>query len=257
MNQLWVERLPGVGVVVTKLSALRTRLNLRADDAIIASYPRSANTWSAVRCVPPERRTGDRDQASIHPDRVMPDLRKDDNTGIDGRVVLGHRIIMAHDPHDGVHEAVYIVRDPADALVGYYHFHLRYLDLEDEAADGPDAFVINRVDEWIRHISSYLDTDPRRVHVVTYEQMTAQPHEVLRRTLDFLDIQHSWDAVKQTAEHHEVARRRVVEAEDPINPQEFFFRKGQVGSGADELEAETVSKVQQAALSVYEAVRNR
>lgn len=55
------------------------------------------------------------------------------------------------------HRIVYIFREPTDALVSYFHFHIREKWKPELVARGPDAFCQAMLPEWCEHVEMALD----------------------------------------------------------------------------------------------------
>lgn len=227
---------------------------LRRSDRMLASFPRSGNTWMRYLLADLLQqqwglRTGT--DLPVHPDRVVPDVHSNLLDEVDRRV--NPLIIKTHERHDrSRRRTVVIVRRPEDALVSYWHFHRRYPDLRARAAVGVDRFVLDHVDTWRKHVKSYLRAARRRpVRMVTYERMLEDPAAVLTSVASFFGIGATRSEVDHAIEHHQFGRRRRAEERGALNTNEFFFRRGTAGGGRDELSSDTLRQVRDEFGPVY------
>jgi hypothetical protein len=230
-------------------------------DFIIASFPRSGNTWLRLLVADIlEQRAGlpTGTRLPIPIDRVIPDLDADPVTDIDPRIDLGFRLLKTHDRYQPTQpRAVYVVRRPDDALVSYYYFHRRYPHLQKVAKAGPDSFVRRHATDWLAHVRSYLAGVGRGapILVLTYEQMQEDAASALRRVMASIGVQATSGEVQRAAAHHEFGRRRALEAQTQasVEPDQYFYRVGAVGTGQRELGDETTAFIQERLFPAYEA----
>lgn len=239
---------------------LSKNLKLRPDDTFIASFPRSGNTWLRYLLADVIQQNAGLATGTtlpIHPDHVIPDIHRHDLNDVDPRVELSRRLIKTHHLYHVIDRpAVYLVRQPLDALVSFYRFHLRYQELAVRAADGPDAFALLHADQWREHVESYLVED-QKVLVATYEQLLEEPTKTLGKILNWLQIPTTRSFLDKAVEHHEFARHQQQESEAPLNPKEFFFRSGTAGTGAEALSPASISLLEGNLLPTYKAAEAR
>lgn len=241
------------------LDYLRQAFEQGEELTFISSFPRSGNTWArhliADVC---EQNAGLETQTElpIHPDEIIPDVH---SNPIASRTVLQNDrrlIVKSHDCLDQIVDQLgegafqrvrhlYLYRQPEDALVSYYHFHLRYDALKAQAADGVDAFCLRHLDSWFEHVDTARSFQLMGASVlpVSYEQLLQKPMAKLTEMLDWLGISATSDAVVSAVEHMQFSNLRQKEARNPANPTEYFFRKGVAGSGAAELSLEVVKEI--------------
>lgn len=166
----------------------RRHMRLSPTDAILASYPRSGNTW--LRFMLFEALTGESAQF--------------DNVGIGIPYVGKHRearpllpsdgrLLKTHDCHRPPElRAVYVVRDVRDVILA--------MDRADGSQD-PRAvrrFAAHVLDDgalpfgsWPHHVRYWLGDDYRgdeRTHLVRFEDLRADPERQLRGVLEFLEV---------------------------------------------------------------------
>lgn len=228
----------------------------------VSSYPRSGNTW--MRKLMADlilQKNGYQTDTTlpVHHDRVIPD--RDFNAL--GEIPALERVpgltVKTHDRYGAVTRLypasrreqvrhLYLFRDPADALVSYYHFHHRYDHLKAALkGTGIDTFCLQRAEEWKAHVEGYLDAvegEDRSIFLGSYEALSDDPVPLLQALFEWLDYPVSREEAERAVDHHRFRKLQRKEARDPVNREELFYRKGKVGGGRAELSAETVEELQ-------------
>lgn len=242
--------LKGIGKVVVHALGLRPpgrNVEVLADDVFVVSYPKSGNSWVRfliANLVAPGRRV---DFSSVQ--QIVPGI--DWLSANELRGLTRPRLLKSHEYFDPRYEKVlYLVRDPRDVVVSYYHHHLRSrlipegYPMEQYVA----RFLAGRLDpygSWHEHVGSWLgarESDPGFL-LMRYEDLSAAPQPGLRRIADFLELRPS-DAELELAcqrSSFEVMRkleRFQAETEGSLSPvrvQRPFVRSGTVGGWRREL----------------------
>lgn len=251
------------------LEAIASTLESGRGVYFIHSYPRSGNTW--MRHLVSDvllQNSGIETQTklAVHPDQIIPDLYTNRISEIDHSISTHALLVKTHEPFTKVKEFykpehlnlvkhVYIFRAPEDALISYYHFHLRYDELKDKAADGPDAFCIAHLSDWSDHVRSYIEAKATGlpIKILTYESMLSDTASNLSDVCNWFKITHTNEIIKTAVDHMEFKNLRANEEKTSQNKTEFFYRKGQKGSGKDELQPATIMNIQTA---TYDLVRS-
>lgn len=217
-------------------------------DRLIASYPRSGNTWLRylIADVLLQRSGLDTStQLPVHVDKVIPDLDRGDSlaTATD---FSNKRIIKTHYPWDPVFQkAIVIYRNPVDCLTSYFHFHLRYENLRHLVADGIDQFCLARASDWKHHLMSFHDasqTGQCNCHFLSYEALHRDSLSELSRALSFLGQEHQSSQCETAIANHQFAKHARQESPKK-GTQEKFFRSGVIGSGNNELKNTTIAQL--------------
>jgi Sulfotransferase domain len=218
-----------------------------ADDMFVVSYPKSGNSWVRFLIANLVAQGRPVDFSSVQ--EIVP--------GIDwlSASKLGSlsrpRILKSHEYFDPRYPKVlYLVRDPRDVVVSYYHHHLRGrlipegYPIEEYVA----RFLAGRLDpygSWNEHVGSWLgarERDPGFL-LVRYEDLSAAPQQGLRRVADFLGLRPSEAALDLACERSSFEAMRRLErfqAEtagtlSPVRVQQPFVRSGTVGGWRREL----------------------
>jgi hypothetical protein len=231
--------------------------SLQDSDVFLVSYPRSGNTW--VRFLiyqlilaekpdlpPPE-----------HIDRILPDLHmheaEDDSQK---RFGLKRRILKSHNVQDlGGRKIIYIFREPADALVSYYHFHLCELPEGATLPESIEEFCRRMLPEWMEHVSlavAEYERSPGDCQFVSYGQLHENTVETLRRMAEFCSLPSRDETLALSAERNSFeAMKKAAKPSRPDFRMEGFFRRGVRGSSRDELSEAFLAEIEQQAGAIY------
>ncbi len=161
---------------------------LHHDDAFIASYPRSGNTW--IRFLLADLATGR--QANFESiDRLIPSVGSHRGAP---ELAGGHRLIKTHEAHREEYvNAIYLIRDVRDVLISWY----RVTRPDPDDISGLDIFVAEFVTRhaspygrWTDHVRSWLAARDRgeRILIYRFEDLQAAPMASLAEIAAFLGI---------------------------------------------------------------------
>jgi len=185
------------------------------DDTFLVSYPKSGNTWTRFLVANLVHKDGPVTFANI--ESIVPDNVK--NTRRELQRIPRPRIVKSHEYFDPRYKKViYIVRDPRDIVVSYYHYHLKTRVIADGypmdlyvtrfLADEVDAYA-----SWKDNVSTWLATresDPSFL-MLRYEDMFLQPVVEMQKIANFLNIERTVAELNAAIENSSADRMREME----------------------------------------------
>jgi len=232
-------------------SGLRTRI----DDRFIVSYPKSGNTWMRVMVASLLDQSHEPDLAKLG--HLVPDVYR--HSAAELTALPSPRFIKSHEAQRANYgRVVYLVRDPRDVLISYFHFERSHRGdsvAEEDLAGYADRFLSGYVGfgRWDVHVGGWFRraaTD-RNVTVIRYEALLADPAAGLRQACTVLGLEPDDAAIARAVaagsferlhDQELDARDRGAFAGSDAN-RSRFFRREQAGSHRDELPPELAQRV--------------
>jgi Sulfotransferase domain len=226
----------------------RVLSHIRQDDVFIVTYPRSGTTWLGymLACLLARERSEELTLLESSFGRVVPDINNEYyGTGSltkyadlkSPRIFRTHARFQIKFPN-----VVYLVRDPRDVMVSYYHF-LRFTKPHFDIS--LEHFVLTSdsyIYPWDKHVSGWLceSVRPRRL-IVRYEDFHEHCADVLASVCEFSHINCSREDISKAVECGKFERMREIEERFGMDGQrgssgERFVRRGKVGGWRGELD---------------------
>ena len=186
------------------------------DDTFIVSYPRSGNTWTRfllANLLHPEEAA-----TFLNIERWVPDAEAQSNRYL--KKTRRPRYIKTHEYFDHRYPSViYIVRDPRDVVISYYHFQRKYGHVADSYP--LQAFVLDFVSgrvsagwgSWGENVGSWIGSrlGSGRFLLLRYEDLISQPAAEIERLCQFLGIKPTQSLVAQTIERSSAQQMKELE----------------------------------------------
>jgi hypothetical protein len=181
-----------VGKVLTGRQMAGRNLTVFPDDVFVVSYPSSGNTWTRFmigNLIEP-----DEPVTFANLESRMPEIGFNADHAM--RRLPRPRILKSHEcfqPH--YRRIIYIVRDPRDVAVSFYHHNIKVGNIPDGYAieDFVPRFINAEFDakwgSWGDHVLSWLrlrQNSPDFI-LLSYESMKQQPQAELARVAAFLE----------------------------------------------------------------------
>lgn len=208
-------------------------------DVMIASYPKSGNTW--LRMLLSSLVAGQIDSFDDLP-RYVPELEVLGRVENAYRLPSGGRMVKTHERWTERYcSGVYVVRDCRDVAVSYYWHQLRTGQFDGEFDDFFKKFLRGHVDgygRWDRHISSWLDAANaarEKFLVIRYEDMLEDAVRVVEKAARFIGLDvTALDVASVVVENSpEQMRLKEVDAKSVSKPGKVevpFVRNAKAGS---------------------------
>jgi len=226
------------------------------DDIFLVSFPKSGNTWMrfliANLLAVKERVTFSNIECRI------PDVYK--NTRNQLARIPRPRILKTHEYFDPRYrQVIYIVRDPRDVVISYYHFHRKTRFIPDDYPIDQyvSRFVNGQLDEygtWYENVSSWLATryGKEGFLLLRYEDLSEHPEEELAKVVRFLRLDRTRGEIRQAIELSSAGHMRALEKKEAdiwINTKTTrkdipFIRTAAVGKWRSELSRSLAAQVE-------------
>jgi Sulfotransferase domain len=235
------------------------------DDILLVSYPRSGNTWTRFLVgnliYQDEPVTFSNIESRIpeiyfNYDRFLRQLPRP-------RILKSHESFQPHYPH-----VIYIVRDPRDVAVSFYHHNVKARNIPDgyPMADYVPRFIAGEFDSlfgsWRDNVLSWtaLRKNNPRFLMLSYENMKREPIAELSKIVSFLDrcsfrkINSSAEALQRAVELSSPERMRTLEKEESgqwvltkkTRLDKPFVRSAISGGWKSQLAPESVTAIEEA-----------
>lgn len=198
------------------------------DDIFLVSYPKSGNTWVRfliANLVHTNEPVTLQNMESYLPSiYILPDRKL--------RAIPRPRILKSHECfHPRYKNVIYIIRDPRDVAVSYYHYNLkkRLLAPDCTIEQYLPLFLNDELDmrcgPWGDHVMSWITMRESRAKflLLRYEDMQVNTEAELARVAEFLNIEATPERLKRAVDLSSAGRMRKLEKEQS---QDWVFTKG-------------------------------
>jgi hypothetical protein len=271
----WIPRILAEGIApVRRMSRLkliearnmREIKNLLASDVpmtFVTSFARSGNTWMRYLLSDVFLQKEGIDTTTklvIHPDEIIADFYCSLVAERNQKVRTPGVLVKIHDSFGGLRQRfwgdlyhaqqsfhrcrhLYLYRNPEDALVSLYHYHLQEdLVVENSAKwvgpDKIDEFCRRALPEWIEHVSGHLAAaqDGVSIYFASYEQLLASPTKVLGEALQWMGVLHTMPMLERAVSNMQFEKLKATNARD-------MGHHGRSGAGSSQLSGSTIELI--------------
>jgi len=224
--------------------------SLQPDDILIASFPRSGNTWTRNLLVDIIRQLQGVDTTTNTFDeveKVIPDIYQTNLQDVATDNPLPFRLVKTHARFNpDVRKSIYVFRRPMDVLSSYYHYRIDFEAMS--AAENIDDFCRQNLGDWYKHLDSYVAASmahPDDILFVSYEWLHRDTAGALQAMAAFLELPVHRDMCVKAVENQKFQKHR--------RQSKKFYRKGVVGGGKQELADATIAYIEQRSDPLYAA----
>ncbi|MCL2932614.1 MAG: sulfotransferase domain-containing protein [Trichodesmium sp. MAG_R03] len=224
---------------------------LKETDILLASYPRSGNTW--MRMLLSDTLLQLQNIQSKTGSNIIPDIYHDSinkwndyiSKNVKFRIIKTHEPLFIKQKLDMESRVFYLFRKPADCLCSYYYYSLKY-DKNQKNDKGIDEFCLERLEEWCFHVTTYIsyqEKNPESIIFLSYEKLSYNPVKVLNYLVEFLGWENSQSVCQKSVDNQDFNKLHARSKD--------FFRKGKINSSQEELYPETLLIIQEKAMPIY------
>ena len=201
------------------------------DDTFIVSYPRSGNTWTrflVANLIHPEQPA-----TFANIERLIPDCEAMSSRYV--KRVPRPRIIKSHEYFDPRYpRVIYVVRDPRDVAVSFYHYQLKRRKLPESCSleQFVTRFVAGEIfsfcGPWDDHVNSwrYLRRGRREFAMLRYEDLLKDTERELAKAAAVLGVDGNPERLARAVALSSADRMRELEK---VQSQSWVLTKGTRG----------------------------
>lgn len=219
----------------------------RHDDLFLVSYPKSGSTWLSFIIANINIAMSNRNEVvnffNIHD--FVPDIHLENRINDIRTSFPGYRIIKSHATlNPDYKKVVYLVRNPHDVMLSYYHF----VAAQNKFSGSLAEFVRSPqfgIDAWHSHLQGWHDSSPvgLRIYFMRYEDMKIDTVKTLTSMYNILGHKLPETIISEAVERASFSNMKKVESEwgwgnRPAGEKMEFVREGKVGEGSKELSKE-------------------
>lgn len=227
------------------------------DDVFLVSYPKSGNTW--MRFLVGNLVYMDEPVTFANVEQLVPSVYGMPNRKL--RRLPRPRYIKTHESfHPDYRRVIYVVRDPRDVAVSYYHYLVKIKQLP--AGASVDAFVPNFIAEklyarfgpWADHVMGWLSMSPSRKDFLflRYEDLLNDTPRELAKVAALLGIPAEEEKLKRAVQLSTAQRMRGLEKQESdkwsttkgTRANVPFVRAAKSGQWSEVLSLESVAAIE-------------
>ncbi len=216
------------------------------DDTFIVSYPKSGNTWMRF-LLANYMKTDNKTIDFINVINYIPEYAKHKEALVNvprPRYIKSHNTFTTKFP-----KVLYIIRDPKDAYVSYYHYLLKRLPA---GTTFKNFLRIEnyRPSNWYQHVTDW-EKHPN-ILIVKYEDLKSDTFAEMSKILNFLNFKVDDSKLQKAINEASFENMKVIEKEKGrpyVNEEEKkkstdFMRKGTIGDWKNYFDDDDLNYIQ-------------
>lgn len=228
-------------------------LTIRSNDLFICSYPRSGTTWTEeIVSAIASKMDNEFMSKPVHDRVIHLEVGRTFGQNRYLKSLKSPRILSTHLPYSHCPEqlkslkckVIYILRNPKDQAVSYYHFHhtAMYLGSKEWPFDQFIQFYLKGImcyGSWFDHVAGWLTAAieyPESILVISYEELQVNLPSMIKLIASFLDTQLTDEVIHSIVKHcqfnsmknNPAANREETPLSDIFKASKFM-RKGLIG----------------------------
>lgn len=192
-------------------------ITILPDDIFLTSFPRSGNTWT--RFLIGSLIHQDEPMSFANIEQRVPDIYVNRDSSL--LKMSRPRILKSHQSFEPRYrKVIYIVRDPRDVAISFYHYHIKMGLLNEDSSleHFVSRFVAGEVESfgsWGEHVGSWLGARGQSdgFLVLRYEDLLEDTPQELLRVASFLGLSLDQDRIERAIELSSADNMRRMEKE--------------------------------------------
>lgn len=228
----------------------------RHDDLYVVSFPKSGSTWLAFLMANIHlKMSGDsRNVTFFNVHNFIPDIHFSRHVRQEALPFPGVRVMKSHSIFNPCYKnAVYLVRDPRDVMVSYYHFLLGL-----DSFNGDIKSLIRSesfgIAAWCEHVRGWMEdtSAATRFIFIRYEDLKSEPFHTLKKIYGFIGYELEEYVLESAVKKSSFENMKALEGEYAYGGRDVaeklrFIRKGKTSGGKEELDSEDIAYIKQVA----------
>jgi len=173
-------------------------LDIRNDDVFLVSYPKSGNTWLRFLLANVIEK---RNVNFSNINNIVPDIHKQNCKELSN--INSPRFIKSHFPYTKKYpRVVYLVRNPKDVLISYYHHQIKFYDFKGSINNYFDLFLKGKnssYGKWDQHVIDWISSKKNSnsdIIVLKYEDLKNKTRMELEKILVFIGVSYSPEIIE-------------------------------------------------------------
>nr|QNH68006.1 sulfotransferase-like protein 3 [Brachionus rotundiformis] len=248
--------------LVRNLSSIKN-FELRPNDTFVVGYPKSGTTWvEEIVWLLQNNLDFEKSLKINHFERVyFIDMGLSKGKMEQLNEMTSNRVFKSHlpikylpDSVEKLAKLVYVVRNPKDMLVSYFHFAqaLVFANFSGSFELFVSHFFNNKLwyGSWWEQVKEYKKLP--NIHFVQYEELLERPVETIKSLASYLDKNYSVSDIEKLISFTSIDKMKnyscfnfdgVFKTEENNSSKFNFFRKGQIGNWTEHFSLEQSKQV--------------